>query len=79
MHCAALGGVAALPGKGIGSELVSRMPVRLKDLDMVDLLCDPDDQSFFARCGLKLKLWERSTRGPSGSGVHGVKGELRER
>ncbi len=33
-------------GRGIGSELVRRMVGRLEDLYMVDLVCDPELESF---------------------------------
>jgi ribosomal protein S18 acetylase RimI-like enzyme len=38
--------------QGIGSELVRRMLDRLKDLYMVDLLCDSDLQAFYASLGM---------------------------
>ena len=38
--------------KGIGKELVSRMLNSLKGLYMVDLLCDEDKQSFYAKFGM---------------------------
>ncbi|WP_318672333.1 MULTISPECIES: GNAT family N-acetyltransferase [Paenibacillus] len=40
-------------GRGIGKELTARMLERLKGLYMVDLLCDPDVQEFYARLGMK--------------------------
>ncbi|MBK8051295.1 MAG: GNAT family N-acetyltransferase [Anaerolineales bacterium] len=40
-------------GQGIGEELVRRMLARLRDLYMVDLLCDPDLQPFYARAGMR--------------------------
>jgi GNAT superfamily N-acetyltransferase len=39
-------------GRGIGSQLVRRMLDRLKDLYMVDLLCDTDLQPFYASLGM---------------------------
>jgi ribosomal protein S18 acetylase RimI-like enzyme len=39
-------------GQGIGSELVRRMLERLDGLYMIDLLCDPDVQPFYARHGM---------------------------
>lgn len=39
--------------QGIGVELVRRMLARLSDLYMVDLVCDPDVQPFYARLGLR--------------------------
>jgi len=38
--------------QGIGGELVSRMMQSLKDLYMVDLLCDQDKQGYYARYGM---------------------------
>jgi ribosomal protein S18 acetylase RimI-like enzyme len=40
-------------GRGIGRELVSRMLARLRDVYMVDLICDPDLESFYARFGMQ--------------------------
>ncbi|HVG33316.1 MAG TPA: GNAT family N-acetyltransferase [Pyrinomonadaceae bacterium] len=39
--------------QGIGLELARRMLVKLKDLYMVDLLCDEELQSFYAKLGMK--------------------------
>lgn len=39
-------------GKGIGSELVRRMLKRLEGFYMVDLLCDPELESFYTRLGM---------------------------
>lgn len=39
--------------RGIGLELTRRMLVKLKDLYMVDLLCDEGLQSFYAKLGMK--------------------------
>ena len=41
-------------GRGIGSELVRRMLSRLEDFYMVDLMCDPELESFYARFELML-------------------------
>jgi ribosomal protein S18 acetylase RimI-like enzyme len=38
--------------QGIGSELVRRMLAKLRHLYAVDLLCDPELQSFYARFGM---------------------------
>jgi ribosomal protein S18 acetylase RimI-like enzyme len=38
--------------KGIGKELTARMLEILKDFYMVDLLCDPDMQSFYENVGM---------------------------
>lgn len=40
-------------GQGIGSELVRRLLERLKDVYMIDLLCDEAMQPFYARLGLR--------------------------
>jgi ribosomal protein S18 acetylase RimI-like enzyme len=39
--------------QGIGLELTRKMLVKLKDLYMVDLLCDEELQSFYAKLGMK--------------------------
>lgn len=39
-------------GQGIGQELTRRMLERLRGLYMIDLLCDPDLQSFYQRAGM---------------------------
>lgn len=39
-------------GQGIGTELVRRMLHKLRHLYMIDLMCDPDVQPFYARLGL---------------------------
>ena len=38
---------------GVGSELMRRMLDQLNDLYMVDLLCDPELQPFYARFGMR--------------------------
>ena len=38
-------------GQGIGKELVRRMVERLRDLYMIDLLCDEELQPFYERLG----------------------------
>lgn len=43
----------AYQGQGIGSELVRRLLERLKDVYMIDLLCDEVVQPFYARLGLR--------------------------
>ena len=40
-------------GQGVGSELVRRMLAQLAQLYMVDLVCDPDLQPFYARFGMR--------------------------
>jgi GNAT superfamily N-acetyltransferase len=39
-------------GRGIGSELVTRLLDELKDFYAVDLMCDPDLQPFYDRFGM---------------------------
>ncbi len=39
--------------QGIGTELVRRMLEKLNSIYMVDLLCDPDLQPFYARAGMQ--------------------------
>jgi ribosomal protein S18 acetylase RimI-like enzyme len=43
----------AYQGRGIGTELMRRMLVSLRDLYAVDLLCDPEVQPFYARLGMR--------------------------
>jgi ribosomal protein S18 acetylase RimI-like enzyme len=43
----------AWQGQGIGQELVRRMLWALKDLYMIDLLCDEDVQAFYERLGFR--------------------------
>ena len=43
----------AYQGRGVGKELVRRMLERLSDLYAVDLLCDPELQSFYAGLGMR--------------------------
>ena len=40
-------------GRGIGTELVTRMLAQCEDLYMVDTTCDPRLQHFYARCGMQ--------------------------
>lgn len=40
-------------GQGIGQELVRRMVAELDGLYSVGLLCDPDVQPFYERCGMR--------------------------
>ena len=40
-------------GKGVGSELMRRMLEKLSGLYMIDLLCDPEVQPFYARLGMR--------------------------
>jgi ribosomal protein S18 acetylase RimI-like enzyme len=53
VSCAYIPHLEVLPayqGQGIGSELVRRM---LERLYMIELLCDPDVQPFYARLGMR--------------------------
>lgn len=43
----------AYQGQGIGQSLIRQLLERLDDLYMVDLLCDPDLESFYARFGMQ--------------------------
>ncbi len=43
----------AYQGQGIGTELARRMLDKLRDLYMIDLLCDADLQPFYARLGMR--------------------------
>ncbi len=40
-------------GQGIGTQLMRRIVARLDRLYMVDLLCDPELQPFYARLGMR--------------------------
>jgi GNAT superfamily N-acetyltransferase len=76
VSCAYIPHLEVLPayqGRGIGSELVRRMLTRLDHLYMVDLVCDPELQPFYARLGLRpapamiLRRYERQTLRPPGA------------
>lgn len=41
-------------GEGIGTELVRRMLVRLEEFYMVDLVCDPELETFYRRFEMML-------------------------
>lgn len=43
----------AYQGRGIGSELVRQLLDQLRELYMVDLICDPELQPFYERLGLR--------------------------
>ena len=45
--------LSAYQGRGIGTELVSRMLIRLRHLYMIDLVCDPALQPFYERLGMR--------------------------
>jgi GNAT superfamily N-acetyltransferase len=52
-------------GRGIGTELVSRMLARLRHLSMIDLVCDPDVQPFYERLGIRAvvgMVWRNHDR-----------------
>src|SRR5204862_4237957 len=52
VSCAYIPHLEVLPayqGSGIGSELVRRMLERLRQIYMIDLICDTDVQPFYAR------------------------------
>ncbi len=57
----------AYQGQGIGQLLVERMLARLADLYAVDLLCDVDMQSYYARfdmrpaTGMKVRNYARQS------------------
>jgi ribosomal protein S18 acetylase RimI-like enzyme len=56
VSCAYIPHLEVLPeyqGRGIGSELARRMLEKLGRLYMIDLLCDPDVQPFYARLGMR--------------------------
>ena len=56
VSCAYIPHLEVLPayqGQGIGSELVRRMVEKLQHLYMIDLVCDPQLQSFYERLGMK--------------------------
>lgn len=40
-------------GQGIGTELVRRLLHKVRNLYMVDVMCDPDVQPFYARLGMQ--------------------------
>ena len=54
---------------GVGSELMRRMLEQLGDLYMVDLLCDPELQPFYARFGMRpaVGMLRRTYERQSGS------------
>ncbi len=59
-------------GRGIGSELMGRLLKQLKDLYMVDVLCDPDVQAYYARFGMQrsqgmcIRRYDRIPGGETG-------------
>ena len=68
VSCAYIPHLEVLPryqNRGIGSELVQRMLEQLRNLYMVDLICDPDIQPFYERFqmrrvhGMALRNYDR--------------------
>ena len=63
----------AYQGRGIGGELLRGMLERLRGLYMVDLVCDPELQPFYARFGMRpapamiLRAYERQSGLPAGT------------
>jgi ribosomal protein S18 acetylase RimI-like enzyme len=43
----------AYQNRGIGRQLVARMLDELNHLHSIDLVCDPDVQPFYERCGMR--------------------------
>jgi GNAT superfamily N-acetyltransferase len=58
-------------GRGIGTELMRRMLDTLRALYMIDLLCDPELQPFYARLGMRpatgmlVRNYDRQAGAPS--------------
>ena len=48
--------IPAYKNRGIGSELMRRMLEKLDSLSAIDLMCDPDLQSFYERFGLQRSV-----------------------
>jgi ribosomal protein S18 acetylase RimI-like enzyme len=56
VSCAYIPHLEVLPayqGLGIGSELMRRMLERLRQIYMIDLICDSDVQPFYTRLGMQ--------------------------
>lgn len=56
VSCAYVPHLEVLPqyqAQGIGSELMRRILAQLRDLYMIDLLCDPNVQPFYERLGMR--------------------------
>src|SRR5215212_1754434 len=56
VSCAYIPHLEVLPayqGRGIGSELVRQMLERLRQIYMIDLICDANVQPFYARLGMQ--------------------------
>ena len=56
-------------GRGIGTELMRRMLIRLRDLHMIDLICDDGVNPFYERLGMTAAtgMVMRNTDRQSGS------------
>ena len=57
----------AYRSRGIGRELVARMLHELRDYPCIDLMCAPERQQFYERCGLRRSVG-MSVREPSRPG-----------
>jgi ribosomal protein S18 acetylase RimI-like enzyme len=73
VSCAYIAHLEVLPayqGRGIGSELVRQMLKRLRQIYMIDLICDLDVQPFYARLGMQpysgmiLRNYDRQSGAP---------------
>ena len=56
ISCAYLPHLEVLPayqGRGVGTALVRQMLEKLRHLYMIDLVCDPELQSFYERVGMR--------------------------
>jgi GNAT superfamily N-acetyltransferase len=56
ISCAHIPHLEVLPdyqGGGIGTALIQQMLAKLRDLYMIDLVCDPELQSFYERLGMR--------------------------
>jgi ribosomal protein S18 acetylase RimI-like enzyme len=56
VSCAYIPHLEVLPayqGRGIGSELMRRLLEQLRQIYMIDLICDTDVQPFYARLGMQ--------------------------
>jgi ribosomal protein S18 acetylase RimI-like enzyme len=58
--------------QGIGSELMRRMLETLREIYMIDLLCDPDLQVFYSRVGMEKSSGMLVRNYASQSGSHSV-------
>lgn len=76
VSCAYIPHLEVLPayqGQGIGSELVRQMLKKLRHLYMIDLVCDPELQSFYERLGMQaivgmvVRNYDRQSGEPTAS------------